>query len=140
MKIELSLLLLLLGASPGHLSAHTFTLNWHTWDGGGGSCSGGIAPAGGAKYAMTATVGQPDAGTCIVGTYVQQGGFVPAFTKPVTLKVERWVCKDNPMNKKPMCGGNASATVKRTDFGMKFGVPAIGDEIRLWFSVEGYKD
>ncbi len=60
--------------------------------------------------------------------------------KPVTMKVERWVCKDNPMNKKPMCGGNASASLKRTDFGMKYAVPAIGDEIRLWFSVEGYKD
>jgi polyisoprenoid-binding protein YceI len=61
-------------------------------------------------------------------------------TKPLTLKVERWVCKDNPMNKKPMCGGNATATLKRTDWGMKYGVPAIGDEIRLWISVEGYKD
>jgi len=61
-------------------------------------------------------------------------------TKPVTLKVERWVCKDNPMSKKPMCGGNASGSLKRTDFGMKYGVPAIGDEIRLWVSVEGYKD
>ena len=62
------------------------------------------------------------------------------ITKPVTLKVERWVCKDNPMNKKPMCGGNASATLKRTDWGMKYGVPAIGDDVRLSFSVEGYKD
>lgn len=61
-------------------------------------------------------------------------------SKPVTLKVERWVCKENPMSKKPMCGGNASATIKRTDWGMKYGVPAIGDEIRLWMSVEGYKD
>ena len=61
-------------------------------------------------------------------------------SKPLTLKVERWVCKDNPMNKKPMCGGNASATLKRTDWGMKYGVPAIGEDIRLWFSVEGYKD
>ncbi|MBC7802665.1 MAG: polyisoprenoid-binding protein [Candidatus Parcubacteria bacterium] len=61
-------------------------------------------------------------------------------TKPVTLKVERWTCKDHPMNKKPMCGGNASGSVKRTDFGMKYGVPAIGDEVRLWFSVEAFKD
>jgi len=61
-------------------------------------------------------------------------------TKPVTLKVERWVCKDNPMNKKPMCGGNASATLKRTDWGMKYGVPAVGDDIRLWFALEGYRD
>ena len=61
-------------------------------------------------------------------------------TKPVALKVERWTCKDNPMSKKPMCGGNVTATIKRSDFGMKYGVPAIGDEIRLWFSVEAYKD
>jgi polyisoprenoid-binding protein YceI len=62
------------------------------------------------------------------------------ISKPLTLKVERWVCKDNPMNKKPMCGGNASATLKRTDWGMKFGVPAISDEVRLWVEIEGYKD
>jgi len=61
-------------------------------------------------------------------------------TKPFTLKVDRWVCKDNPMSKKPMCGGNASASLKRTEFGMKYGVPAIGDEVRLWVSIEGYRD
>lgn len=61
-------------------------------------------------------------------------------SKPVTLKVERWVCKDNPMSKKPMCGGNASTTIKRSDWGMKYGVPAIGDDVRLWMAVEGYKD
>lgn len=61
-------------------------------------------------------------------------------TKPVTLKLERWVCKDNPMSKKPMCGGNASASLKRSDFGMKFIIPAVGDEIKLYFQFEGYKD
>jgi len=61
-------------------------------------------------------------------------------TKPVTLKVERWVCKDHPVSKKPMCGGNASASLKRSDFGMKYGVPAIGDELKLFFEFEGYKD
>lgn len=61
-------------------------------------------------------------------------------TKPLTLKVEKWVCLNHPMNKKPMCGGNASATMKRTDWGMKFLVPAIGDEVKLWMAVEGFKD
>lgn len=61
-------------------------------------------------------------------------------TKSLTLKVEKWNCRDNPMNKKPMCGGNASAALKRTDWGMKYGVPAIGDEVRLWIAVEAYKD
>lgn len=61
-------------------------------------------------------------------------------TKPVTLKVDRWTCRDNPMSKRPMCGGNASGTVKRSEFGMKYGIPAIGDEVRLMINFEGYKD
>jgi len=61
-------------------------------------------------------------------------------TKPLTLKIERWICKDNPMSKKPMCGGNASASLKRSDFGMKYGIPAIGDDLKLFFEFEGYKD
>jgi polyisoprenoid-binding protein YceI len=60
-------------------------------------------------------------------------------TKPLTLKVERWVCKDHPFSKKPMCGGNASGSLKRTDFGMKYGVPAVGDEVRLLLQFEGYR-
>lgn len=60
-------------------------------------------------------------------------------TKPVTLKIERWVCKDHPFRKKPMCGGDASGAIKRTDFGMKYGVPAIGDEIKLSINFEAYK-
>jgi polyisoprenoid-binding protein YceI len=61
-------------------------------------------------------------------------------TKPVTIKIERWVCRDNPMNKRPMCGGDASGSFKRSDFGMKFGIPAIGDEIRLKINFEGYRE
>ena len=61
-------------------------------------------------------------------------------TKPVTLKLDRWVCKDHPVNKRAMCGGNASGAFKRTDFGMKYGVPALGDEIHLMISFEGYKE
>jgi polyisoprenoid-binding protein YceI len=61
-------------------------------------------------------------------------------TKPVTLKIERWVCKNHPFTKKPMCGGNASGAIKRSDFGMKYGLPAIGDEIRLYVEFEGYPE
>jgi polyisoprenoid-binding protein YceI len=61
-------------------------------------------------------------------------------TKPLSLHVENWKCGANPMSKKEMCGGNASGTLERTDFGMKFGVPAIGDDLKLWIEIEGYKD
>lgn len=61
-------------------------------------------------------------------------------TKPVTLKIERWVCKDHPFSKKPMCGGDASAAIKRSDFGMKYGLPAIGDDVRLFMGFEAYRE
>ena len=60
--------------------------------------------------------------------------------RPLTLKIERWTCKDNPFSKKPMCGGNASGAIKRSDFGMKYGLPSVGDEIRLYLEFEGYRD
>ena len=71
----------------------------------------------------------------VVGTLTLLG-----VTRPMTLKIERWTCRDNPMNKRPMCGGDASATLKRSDFGMKYLVPAVGDELKLVFAFEGYKD
>lgn len=60
-------------------------------------------------------------------------------SKPLSLKIERWVCKDHPFSKKPMCGGNASGAIKRSEFGMKYGIPAVGDELKLYIEFEGYR-
>lgn len=61
-------------------------------------------------------------------------------TQPVTLNVERWRCMPHPASKKDMCGGNASGVFKRSNVGMKFGIPSVGDELVLWIQMEGYKD
>jgi polyisoprenoid-binding protein YceI len=61
-------------------------------------------------------------------------------TKPVTLAFERFKCGQNPFNKKDRCGGNAVAKIKRSDFGMKTAIPAVGDEIALNIEFEGDKD
>ena len=61
-------------------------------------------------------------------------------SKPVSLRVENWKCGAHPFSKKEMCGGNASGVLKRSDFGMKFGIPAMTDEIKLWVGFEAYKD
>lgn len=61
-------------------------------------------------------------------------------TKPLSLRIDNWKCGPNPFTKKEMCGGNASGALKRSDFGMKFGLPAIGDELKLFMELEGYKD
>lgn len=61
-------------------------------------------------------------------------------TKPVTLTIHSFKCGNHPMNKKELCGADASAQIKRSDFGMKFGLPNVGDDIKLVFEVEAYKD
>ena len=47
-------------------------------------------------------------------------------TKPVTLKVASFVCGEQTFNKKPMCGAEATATIRRSEFGMTEGLK-IGD-------------
>lgn len=61
-------------------------------------------------------------------------------TKPVTLTIDAFNCGTNPMNKKEECGAAASAQIKRSDFGIKYGVPAIGDDVKLVFEIEAIKD
>ena len=61
-------------------------------------------------------------------------------TKPLTLTMDGWKCGPHPANKKEMCGGNATGIIKRSDFGMKYIIPLVGDELKLWVEVEAYKD
>ena len=62
------------------------------------------------------------------------------ISKPVTLNIASFKCGNHPVNKKAMCGAEATATIKRSDFGMKYGVPAVGDEVKLAIQVEAYKN
>jgi polyisoprenoid-binding protein YceI len=61
-------------------------------------------------------------------------------TKPVSLKFESFKCGQNPFTKKDRCGGNAVGSFKRSDFGMKYAVPAVGDLITLNIEFEGDKE
>jgi polyisoprenoid-binding protein YceI len=61
-------------------------------------------------------------------------------TKPVQLTVERFKCNPASGNNKERCGGNAMGKIKRSDFGMKLGIPSVGDEITLLIGFEGAKD
>jgi polyisoprenoid-binding protein YceI len=61
-------------------------------------------------------------------------------TKPVKLNVTHFNCGPHPSNRRAMCGAYVEGAIKRTDFGMKFGVPAIGDEVKLAISVEAFQD
>ena len=63
------------------------------------------------------------------------------ITKPVKLKVTNFVCGDHPFNKKPMCGAEVTTTIKRSDWGMKYGVPkAVGDDVKIMIPIEAYRE
>ena len=64
-------------------------------------------------------------------------------TKIVPLKVDRMNCATHPFDpskKKFVCGFDASATIKRSDFGVNYGLPAISDEMQLSFELEAERD
>ena len=61
-------------------------------------------------------------------------------TKPVTLTVNKFNCGMIPVAKKPACGADAVVTIKRSDFGIKYGLPVIGDEVKLLLNVEALKE
>lgn len=42
-------------------------------------------------------------------------------SKPVTLKIDHFVCKPHPMQKKEVCGASATGTINRADFGVVYG-------------------
>ena len=61
-------------------------------------------------------------------------------TRPVSLTFNKFNCYTNPMSKREVCGGDLGASFKRSDFGMKYGIPNVGDEIKLQIQVEAIKD
>ncbi len=59
-------------------------------------------------------------------------------TKPVTLKINSFLCKPNPMTKKEVCGADAAAAFNRSDFGINYG-DSVGFKmwVKLQIQVEG---
>jgi len=52
-------------------------------------------------------------------------------TRPVTLDVDFHGAGDNPFNKKATVGFEAEAKIKRSDFGITYGIPMVSDEVEL---------
>jgi polyisoprenoid-binding protein YceI len=61
-------------------------------------------------------------------------------TQPVNFTVEKFKCNPPSATSKERCGGVVVGKLKRSDFGMKRGIPSIGDEITLVISFEADKD
>src|ERR1022692_1562524 len=77
------------------------------------------------------------------GTFTQWSGSTPTEaqgtltlhgeTKPLTLKINSFMCKPNPTTKKEVCGADASATLNRSDFGVTWG-DSYG--FKMWVKLE----
>ena len=61
---------------------------------------------------------------------------IHGVTKPVVLDVTINKLGEHPMRKSPAAGFDASATIKRSDFGVGGMVPMVSDEIRLDITLE----
>jgi polyisoprenoid-binding protein YceI len=71
--------------------------------------------------------------TEVEGTLTMHG-----VTKPVTLKLDSFMCKQNPMSKKEVCGAEASGTINRADFGVNYGEKlGFKMDVKLQIQVEG---
>ena len=63
-----NLILLLTFLIPAVAFAQSYSIDWFTVDGGGGTSTGGV-------YSVSGTIGQPDAGKMSGGNYTLDGGF-----------------------------------------------------------------
>lgn len=65
---------------------------------------------------------------------------IKGVTKSVKLDIPSINCGVHPFNKKHVCGFDASTSIKRSDFGIKYGLPAIGDEMNIRIELEAVKN
>ncbi len=61
------------------------------------------------------------------------------ITKLVTLEVKINKIGEHPMLKVPAVGFTAKTSVKRSDFGIKYGIPAVSDELSVYIAMEAQK-
>lgn len=62
------------------------------------------------------------------------------ITKPVTLDVTFNTALDpHPMAKKPAVGFSATGTIKRSDFGVKYAIGGVSDDVKLTIETEFFR-
>jgi polyisoprenoid-binding protein YceI len=57
-------------------------------------------------------------------------------TKPVVLSVADFRCAIHPATKRPACGAEVTASVKRSEFGMMKNQPSTGDDVSILIAIE----
>ena len=65
---------------------------------------------------------------------------IAGVTRPATLTITHFACGPHPIFKKYVCGAEAGATIKRSEFGMTKYLPALGDDVKLLINIEASRD
>ncbi len=65
---------------------------------------------------------------------------IHGITKPVMLRVDHYHCGLNMISMKNVCGANAVASIKRSDFGVDKYAPMLADDVKIIIQVEAIKD
>ena len=86
-------------------------------------------------YQSSAVIFTGDTPTSIQGNLTLLG-----VTRPVTLTLTAFNCGLQPATQLQRCKADAHTEIKRSDFGMRYGLPLIGDEIKLQFEIETYQN
>lgn len=61
-------------------------------------------------------------------------------TKPVVLDVTHNKSAKHPFSDKFVAGFSASTMIKRSEFGMNYGLPGVGDDVEVRIEVEGFRE
>ncbi len=61
-------------------------------------------------------------------------------TQPVALEIREFSCGRHFPSFRNFCGADVHAMIRRSDFGMNYGIPLIGDEVKLAIEVEGFRE
>lgn len=59
------------------------------------------------------------------------------LSQPLSLFARHFACRRDPTDGREICGGDFEGEIRRSDFGISFGLPFVGDRVRLIVQVEG---
>ncbi|MBX3606093.1 MAG: YceI family protein [Piscinibacter sp.] len=62
------------------------------------------------------------------------------ISRPLTLRALRFGCRPHPTLQRDWCGGDFETELRRSDFGMTFGLPLVADRVRLLIEVEALRE
>lgn len=61
-------------------------------------------------------------------------------SQPLSLTAQRFTCYPHPRLQREVCGGDFEGRLKRSDFGVGYGLPLVADAVVLRVQVEGVRN